>query len=56
VPGNQWQLTIYIPKEKRQDKLMERLRKLAQKQRRTVNFLVIEAILKYLEEAEKDKQ
>lgn len=49
----QWQLTIYIPKGVRDKDPIERLRKLAKKQRRSINFLVVEAILKYLEQAEK---
>jgi len=50
---NQWQLTIYVPKELRGEKILERLKHLAQKQRRSMNFLAVEALLKYLKEAEK---
>jgi hypothetical protein len=41
----QWQLTIYIPKGLRQERPLERLRKLARQRRRSLNFLVLEAIL-----------
>lgn len=49
---NQWQLTIYVPKEMRGEKILERLKKLGEKQRRSMNFLALEALLKYLREAE----
>ncbi|MCX8104207.1 MAG: hypothetical protein N3E42_07320, partial [Candidatus Bipolaricaulota bacterium] len=39
-----WQLTVYIPKEKRHEQLLERLRKIAQEQKRSLNFLVLEAV------------
>jgi predicted transcriptional regulator len=51
----QWQLTIYIPKGLRQERLLERLRKLARQRRRSLNFLVLEAILHYLR-AQESKQ
>ncbi len=44
----QWQLTVYVPKDLRREKPLERLRKLARQQRRSVNFLALEAILQYL--------
>lgn len=47
-----WQLTVYIPKEKRHHRLLERLRKIAQEERRSLNFLVLEAVEKYLDELE----
>ena len=47
-----WQLTVYIPKEKRHEQLLERLRKIAQEERRSLNFLVLEAVEKYLDEIE----
>jgi len=50
---NQWQLTIYVPKELREERILERLKKLGEKQRRSMNFLAVEALLKYLKEAEK---
>lgn len=42
-----WQLTVYIPKGKRHEQLLERLRKIAQAERRSLNFLVLEAVEKY---------
>jgi predicted DNA-binding protein len=47
-----WQLTVYIPKEKRHEQLLERLRKIAREQKRSLNFLVLEAVEKYLDELE----
>lgn len=48
----QWQLTIYVPKGLRREKPLERLRKLARQRRRSLNFLVLEAILNYLQAQE----
>jgi predicted DNA-binding protein len=47
-----WQLTVYIPKKKRHEQLLERLRKIARQERRSLNFLVLEAVEKYLDELE----
>ena len=47
-----WQLTVYIPKKKRHQQLLERLKKIAQAQRRSLNYLVLEAVEKYLDELE----
>jgi len=46
------QLSVYIPREARKTRLIERLEELAHKRRRSLNFLVIEAIARYLGEAE----
>ncbi len=51
-----WQLTVYIPKEKRHEQLLKRLRKIAQEERRSLNFLVLEALERYLDEIEGQKQ
>lgn len=47
------QLTLYIPKKLRQKRLLERLRRLAQQHRRSMNFLALEALAKFLEEVER---
>ena len=47
-------LSIYIPKRKMvQQKPIERLMKLGAKKDRAVNYLVVEAIIQYLEREEK---
>lgn len=51
-----WQLTVYIPKEKRHEQLLERLKRIAQGQRRSLNFLVLEAVEKYLEQIEQSRR
>ncbi len=51
-----WQLTVYIPKKKRHQQLLERLKRIAQEERRSLNFLVLEAVEKYLDELEGQKQ
>jgi predicted transcriptional regulator len=44
-----WQLTVYIPKELRKEDPIEKLRRLAKARRRSLNFLAVEALLSYLE-------
>ncbi|MFA6436665.1 MAG: hypothetical protein WC242_00915 [Candidatus Paceibacterota bacterium] len=48
-------LSIYIPKSKMDLKPVERLMKLGKKRDRSVNYLVVEAILQYLEREESKK-
>ena len=45
-------LSIYIPKTKLKHKLVERLIKLGERKDRSVNYLVVQAILEYLEREE----
>jgi predicted transcriptional regulator len=45
-------MSIYIPQTKRDREPMERLIKLGKKRDRSVNYLVIEAILEYQEREE----
>jgi len=47
---NDWQLTVYIPKSVREENLLGRLERLASQRRRSVNFLVVEAIRRYLQQ------
>ena len=49
-------LSIYIPKGKLDKKPIERLERLAQKVDRSINYLVVEAILQYLDREEKKKK
>jgi predicted DNA-binding protein len=46
-------LSIYIPQSKKPLKPVERLVKLGEKLDRSVNYLVVEAILQYLDRQEK---
>jgi predicted transcriptional regulator len=48
-------LSIYIPKSKLDRKPIERLERLAKKVDRSINYLVVEAILQYLDKAERKK-
>jgi predicted transcriptional regulator len=48
-------LSIYIPKSKLDRKPIERLDRLAKKVDRSINYLVVEAILQYLEREEKKR-
>lgn len=45
-------LSIYIPQEKLKEQPVERLMELARKRDRSVNYLVVQAILEYLEREE----
>lgn len=46
-------ISIYIPKDKLARRPVERLQKLASKRDRSVNYLVVDAILQYLDREEK---
>lgn len=48
-------LSIYIPKSKLEKKPIDRLERLAKKVDRSINYLVVEAILQYLDREEKRK-
>ncbi len=49
-------LSIYIPKSKLDRKPIERLERLAKKVDRSINYLVVEAILQYLDREERKKK
>ena len=46
-------LSIYVPQKKMQEKPVERLIRLGNKKDRSTNYMVVEAILEYLETEEK---
>lgn len=46
-------LSIYVPQDKRQYRLIERLSKLAKKRDRSVNYLVVQAIMEFVDREEK---
>ena len=46
-------ISIYVPQKKMAERPVERLMKLAEKKDRSVNYLVVEAILEYLKREEK---
>lgn len=48
-------LSIYVPQRKMAEKPVERLLALGRKKDRSVNYLVVEAILEYLEREERRK-
>ena len=47
--------SIYIPKTVRGEKPVERLNRLGKKKDRAINYLIVEAILQYLDREEKRK-
>lgn len=53
MPELRDKLSIYIPQEKLKKKPVERLMKLARDRDRSVNYLVVQAILEYLKREEK---
>jgi predicted transcriptional regulator len=46
-------LSVYIPQQKMAEKPVERLMKLSKKRDRSINYLIVEAILDYLKREEK---
>lgn len=46
-------ISIYVPKSKAGQRLMDRLSKLGHKRDRSVNYLIVEAILQYVDNQEK---
>jgi hypothetical protein len=46
-------ISIYVPEKKQAEKPVQRLIRLGEKRDRTVNYLVVEAILDYLQREEK---
>lgn len=46
-------LSIYIPQKKMEERPVERLIRLGEKRDRSINYLVVDAILQYLEREEK---
>jgi len=46
-------LSIYVPQKKQAEKPVERLIKLGEKRDRSINYLVVEAMLEYLNREEK---
>lgn len=45
-------LSIYVPQDKRQDKPLERLQKLAKQRDRSVNYLAVQAIQDFVQREE----
>ena len=48
-------LSIYIPKNKMEKRPVDRLMKLSRLKERSINYLVVEAILQYLDREERKK-
>ena len=46
-------LSIYVPKDKMKLKPIERIQKLAEKHDRSVNYMVVQAIIDYVDREEK---
>jgi len=46
-------LSIYVPQKKMEERPVERLIRLGEKRDRSINYLVVDAILQYLEREEK---
>ncbi len=46
-------LSIYIPQKKMEERPVERLIRLGEKRDRSINYLVVDAIVQYLEREEK---
>lgn len=46
------QLSVYVPENKKDKKLVERLEELAEERDRSVNYLVVQAISQFLDREE----
>ena len=46
-------LSIYVPQKKQEEKPVERLIRLGKKKDRSINYLVVEAIIQYLNREER---
>ena len=46
-------LSVYIPQKKMEEKPVERLIRLSNKKDRSINYLVVEAIIEYLKREER---
>ena len=46
-------LSIYIPQKKMEEKPVQRLIRLSEKKDRSINYMVVEAILEYLKREER---
>ncbi|MFB6286159.1 MAG: hypothetical protein ABEK03_06245 [Candidatus Bipolaricaulia bacterium] len=46
-------MTIYFPQEQQEQDVLSRLQKLAQSKDRSVNYVAVQAILDYVEQAER---
>lgn len=55
MPEDYTRISIYVPKNKQADKPLERLYKLAEKQDRSLNYMVVQAVIEYVEREEKKK-
>jgi predicted transcriptional regulator len=55
MPEVRDKLSIYIPQEKLKEQPIQRLMKLAKEQDRSVNYLVVQAIMEFLKREEKAK-
>jgi predicted transcriptional regulator len=55
MPEVRDKLSIYVPQEKLKEQPIERLMKLAKERDRSVNYLVVQAILEFLKREEKGK-
>ena len=53
MPETLDKLSIYVPQDKRERQPIERLVKLAKQRNRSVNYLVVDAIIRYVEREEK---
>ena len=49
-------LSIYIPKSKMEKRPVDRLMKLSRSEERSINYLVVEAIIQYLDREEKKRK
>lgn len=55
MANNSNKLSVYIPEDKKGKNLIKRLESLANERDRSINYLLVQAIERYLEEEEETK-
>jgi len=52
MAGNFTRISIYVPKNRQKERPLERLQKLADQRDRTLNYMVVQAVLDYVKREE----
>jgi len=53
MPGDFTRISIYVPKSRQDDKPLERLQRIADAQDRSLNYMIVQAVLDYVNREEK---
>lgn len=56
MPVDFTRISIYVPKNKQQERPLERLQKLADQRDRSLNYMVVQAVLDYVKREEEKRK